>query len=166
MFRKMRRKKQELSREENIEILKSATSGVLAVLGDNDYPYAVPLSHVYDSGKLYFHCAIEGHKLDAVKNHSKASFCVIAQDDIIPEKYTTCYKSVIAFGKIHICNDEKEKITALQKMAYKFSPAQTEEQNSAEIKAHLSHTSIIILTIEHMTGKIAQELMMKRQKEL
>ena len=88
MFREMRRKKQELSRMESVALLERATSGVLAVLGDGDYPYAVPLSFVYYDEKLYFHCAVTGHKLDAVKRHPKASFCVIGQDHVLPEKYT------------------------------------------------------------------------------
>ena len=77
-FRKMRRFRQELSKPECDAILATATSGTLALLGDNEYPYAVPISHVYADGKLYFHSAKAGHKVDAIKNHDKASFCVIA----------------------------------------------------------------------------------------
>jgi nitroimidazol reductase NimA-like FMN-containing flavoprotein (pyridoxamine 5'-phosphate oxidase superfamily) len=79
MFRQMRRKRQELSETEAIAMLESCTSGVLAVHGDDDYPYAVPLSFAYEDGKLFFHCATVGHKLDAVKRDEKASFCVIAE---------------------------------------------------------------------------------------
>ena len=77
MFRDMRRKQQALPYEESVTILESASSGVLAVLGDEGYPYTVPLSYVYREGKLYFHCASEGHKLDAIRGCDKASFCVI-----------------------------------------------------------------------------------------
>lgn len=73
-FRKMRRNRQELSRDESIRILKEGTSGVLALHGDDGYPYAVPISYVYDDGKLYFHGAKSGHKLDALRSYPKASF--------------------------------------------------------------------------------------------
>jgi len=87
MFRKMRRIKQELSNEACIQVLNKGTSGVLAVYGENGYPYAVPLSYIYDNSKIYFHCALSGHKLYAIKSNSKVSFCVIDQDEIIPEEY-------------------------------------------------------------------------------
>ncbi|MFR1110032.1 MAG: pyridoxamine 5'-phosphate oxidase family protein, partial [Anaerotruncus colihominis] len=126
MFREMRRKKQELSRMESVALLERATSGVLAVLGDGDYPYAVPLSFVYYDEKLYFHCAVTGHKLDAVKRHPKASFCVIGQDHVLPEKYTTCFRSAIAFGRVRVLEDPAEKLHALELLAAKYSPGQAE----------------------------------------
>ena len=86
-FRAMRRKRQQLSEEESVAILKKATAGTLALLGDNDYPYAVPLSYVYQEGRIYFHSALAGHKVDAIRKCDKASFCVIEQDDVQPEKY-------------------------------------------------------------------------------
>ena len=110
MFREMRRKNQLLTDEECIEILNSSTSGTLALLGDNDYPYSVPISYVYNDGKLYFHSALTGHKIDAINMHSKASFCVIAQDKVVPEKYTTYFRSVIAFGKICVIDNDAEKL--------------------------------------------------------
>lgn len=85
MFREMRRKKQLLPEEEAIAILKEGTFGVLALSGDDGYPYAVPISYVYEGGKLWFHCAKSGHKLDAIRREPKASFCVTAQDKVVPE---------------------------------------------------------------------------------
>ena len=76
-FREMRRKRQQLSEEESISILRKSTAGTLALLGDNDYPYAVPISYVYADGRLYFHSALNGHKVDAIRKYDKASFCVI-----------------------------------------------------------------------------------------
>ena len=102
IFREMRQKKQELSRQEIADILHKGTSGVLALLGDNDYPYAVPISYVYDDGKIYFHSAKSGHKIDAIQRTEKASFCVIDKDLVVPEEYTTYFRSVIAFGQIRI----------------------------------------------------------------
>lgn len=88
-FRKMRRGRQELSLEETEAILNRQTAGVLALSGDGGYPYAVPISYIYADGKLYFHCAKSGYKLDAIRRDPKASFCVIDQDQIVPEKFTT-----------------------------------------------------------------------------
>ena len=108
MFREMRRKKQQLPQEICADILYQGTSGVLALYGDGGYPYAVPISYVYDGEKVYFHCAKYGHKLDAIKREPKASFCVIDQDQIIPEEYTTYFRSVIVFGTMRIINDEAQ----------------------------------------------------------
>ena len=109
MFRELRRKRQALSNEACSEILHRGTSGVLALAGGEGYPYAVPISYVYDGEKLYFHSAKAGHKLDAILREPKASFCVIDQDQIVPEEYTTYFRSVIAFGRIRILEDEEEK---------------------------------------------------------
>ena len=114
MFREMRRFGQQMPENEAIEILKNATSGTLAVLGDDGYPYAVPMSHFYCEGKIYFHCASEGHKIDAIRNCDKVSFCVISRDDVVPEKFTTYYCSVIAFGRVRILEDVQEKVTAIR----------------------------------------------------
>ena len=77
MFREMRRKRQLLPQEQALEILENNTSGVLALSGDGGYPYAVPMSYVYNDGKIYFHCAKAGHKIDAIRSCDKASFCVV-----------------------------------------------------------------------------------------
>jgi len=98
MFREMRRFRQALSQDDCAEVLRRNSSGVLAVSGDDGYPYAVPLSYVYAGSKLYFHCAPVGHKIDAIEKNSKVSFCVIDKDEVVPEKYTTYFRSVILFG--------------------------------------------------------------------
>lgn len=109
MFREMRRKLQLLDEKESIALLERGTAGVLALSGDEGYPYAVPISYVYNDSKIFFHSAVSGHKIDAIKNSDKASFCVIAQDHIVPKEYTTYYKSVIAFGRLRILEDASEK---------------------------------------------------------
>ena len=163
MFRQMRRNKQQLPDNECIEILESGTSGVLAVFGDDDYPYAVPLSYVYTDGKIYFHCAKTGHKLDAIKKHDKVSFCVISQDKIVPERYTTHYKSVIAFGKARILDDDTEIRESIELIAKKYHPTGTEEHRNAEIDGSYNALCMIELKIEHLTGKEARELTQKRK---
>ncbi len=161
MFREMRRKKQALSTEECIACLDSGTSGVLAVSGDNDYPYAVPLSYVYHDGRIIFHGAKSGHKLDAIARNEKASFCVIQQDHVVPEKYTTYFRSVIAFGKMHILEGESEKRIAIEILAAKYSP-NDEEGRLKEIDREFNILCMFELTIEHMTGKEAIELVKEK----
>ena len=102
MFRPMRRFKQALSPEECRAVLERGTSGVLALTGDGGWPYAVPLSYVYADGKLYFHSAKSGHKVDAIRSCPRVSFCVIDQDHIVPEEYTTYFGSHCPGGVHHL----------------------------------------------------------------
>lgn len=157
MFRNMRRSGQELTLEENIAILKRGTSGVLAVCGDDGYPYAVPLSYVYTEGKIYFHCAMTGHKTDAIERNDKVSFCVVDQDKIAPQKLTTYYRSVIAFGTAHILQDQTAIRRALERLAIKYAPEYRKERE-IEIAETIDHVRVIELDIEYMTGKQAREL--------
>jgi len=156
-FRQMRRKRQQLSEAESIGILRKATSGTLALLGDNGYPYAVPISYVYHEGKLYFHSALSGHKVDAIRQCDKASFCVIEQDDVQPKKYTTFFRSVIAFGRIHIIEDEEEKLSTARMLGNRYNP-NDDEGLEKEIESGLSRMLMIRFDIEHLTGKEAIEL--------
>ena len=156
-FRDMRRKRQQLSESESIGLLQKATSGTLALLGDNGYPYAVPISYVYHEGKLYFHSALSGHKVDAIRQCDKASFCVIEQDDVQPKKYTTFFRSVIAFGRIHIIEDEAEKLSTARMLGNRYNP-NDDESLKKEIESGLSRMLMIRFDIEHLTGKEAIEL--------
>ena len=156
-FREMRRKRQQLSEEKSIGVLQKSTAGTLALLGDNGYPYAVPISYVYADGKLYFHSALSGHKIDAIRNSDKASFCVIDKDDVHPEKYTTYFRSVIAFGRIHIIEDEQEKLETVRMLGDRYNPNQ-EEALQKELEKGLSRMVMIRFDIEHLTGKEAIEL--------
>lgn len=162
MFREMRRKGQILSPEECAAVLDRGTSGVLALSGDDDYPYAVPLSYVYDGAKLYFHCAQTGHKLDAIRRNAKASFCVVDQDQIVPEEYTTYFRSVIVFGKMRVLTDEGEKRAAIEKLAVKYAPADTEAGRRMAIERDWKPLCMLEMSIDHMSGKEAIELV--RQK--
>ncbi len=160
-FRAMRRSRQQLSEQECIGLLQRATSGTLALLGDNGYPYAVPISYVYADGRLYFHSALSGHKVDAIRRCDKASFCVICQDDVHPEKYTTFFRSVIAFGKIHIIEDDAEKLKTARMLGDRYNPGQ-EEALRKELASGLSRMLMICFDIEHLTGKEAIELVRQR----
>lgn len=154
----MRRKKQALSRRECDAILSRGTSGVLALHGDDGYPYAVPISYVYDGAKLYFHCAKSGHKLDAIRRSPKASFCVIDQDQIVPEEYTTYFRSVIAFGTIRILEDDRGKRTAIEKLAVKYAPEDSAQRRGEAIEREWAPLCMLEMAIDHLSGKQAIEL--------
>ena len=159
MFREMRRKTQQLSDTETRSILHQGTSGVLAVDGDAGYPYAVPLNYVYTEKDhtIYFHCAKSGHKLDAILANSKVSFCVTAMEQVIPERYTTRFRSVIAFGQAHVIEDVQKKRNAIDQLVKKYCPAQLPEDSEKEIQSAWDSFCIIGITIEHMTGKQTAE---------
>lgn len=159
----MRRKRQLLSEKESIAVLVNGTSGVLSLLGDDGYPYGVPISYVYADNKIFFHSAKAGHKIDAIRTYNKASFCVIDQDNIVPEEYTTYFRSVIVFGKLRILADEKELREAIEKLAIKYHPKDNAANRSKEISKELSRLYMIELSIEHMTGKEAIEIVKKNR---
>ena len=163
MFRKMRRFKQQLSKEECERILSEATSGVLAVHGDDGYPYTVPVSHVYRDGKLFFHCAKEGHKIDAIRKNEKVSFCVIAQDEVIPSERTTAYISVIAFGRASIVDDEQGLRRIAGLIGQKFSAAYPEDcQKETDETVAANRMYCVEITVEHLTGKCGLEVLRSR----
>ena len=152
-FRPMRRTDRQMTREECIPVLETATSGVLALSGDDGYPYALPISYVLAGGRLYFHSAATGHKIDAVRRSDKASFCVVAEDQVDPEHYTTHYRSVIAFGRIRVVEEPQEIRQALLLLAEKYSPQLPMERHHQMINAELSNLAVLEMTIEHLTGK-------------
>lgn len=152
MFREMRRKGNALTREEAIEIFEKNTNGVLAVHGDDGYPYAVPLSYVYSDEKIIFHSAKSGHKVDAVTNNEKVSFCVVDQDDIIPEDFNTLFRSAIAFGKARILTEDKEKEAGLELILSKYSP-DFMESGRKYIAQEWEHCIVVEIAVEHISGK-------------
>lgn len=160
----MRRRKQQLSTEETVAMLESATAGVLAVRAEDGYPYAVPLSFVHDDGKLYFHSAKAGMKLDAIAHDSRASFCVVADDEVISSTFTTHYRSAIVFGRMRIVEQDAEKRHALMRLAEKYSPDHLDEAGS-EIEGAWNRMYVLALDIEQLTGKAASEVITQRAAE-
>ena len=154
----MRRVRQQLTEADCAEILRTAASGVLAVSGDGGYPYAVPMNFVWDGDRIYFHCAVSGHKLDAIRSDSRVSFCVVGMDKTVPERFTSHYKSVIVFGRAEPVTDDAEKRSAVEKLAAKYSPDESAQSRSAEIDAFWDRLIMLRLSIEHMSGKQAKEL--------
>ena len=124
----------------------------------------MPLSYVLVGDKIFFHCAKEGHKIDAVRNYEKASFCVIDQDKIVSEEYTTYFRSVIAFGRVHILENEEEKMHAIRILAGKYSGDQGAEGIDREIGKNFANLCMLQFDVEHLTGKEAIELVRMKQK--
>ena len=124
---------------------------------------SVPISYVYHERKLYFHSALAGHKVDAIRNCDKASFCVIDKDDVQPEKYTTFFRSVIAFGRIQIIEDENEKLKTARLLGNRYNP-NDEESLQKELEHGFARMLMIRFDIEHLTGKVAIELIREQSK--
>ncbi len=159
MFREMRRKNCVISTETAEKILREGDYGVLALSGDDGYPYAVPINYAVEGNKIYFHSAKVGHKIDAMKNNDKVSFCVVDKHEIIAEDFTTHFTSAIAFGRIRIVddNDDPDKLRGLELLADKYSSTATAERRAKEL-GRLSALVVPVMTIEHLTGKAAREL--------
>ena len=157
MFREVARKKQALSIEECIEILIKEPRGVLSVLGDDDYPYGMPLNHYYceEDGKIYFHGGKQGHKVDAIKRHDKASFCVYDQGFRNPGEWALNIRSVIVFGRIEIVEDTEKVLKISRLLSYKFTD--DEEYIEHELINAGPRTLMFALKPECITGKIVNE---------
>ena len=155
MFRKMRRFKQQLTQRECEEILISQKRGVLAVLGDDGYPYAVPLDYVFDGGCLYFHSAVEGHKIDSIRACDKGSFNVIVQRELCDDGWSYFFDSVTVFGRLSEVNDAELKAEKLRLLGNKYFP--DTEITEKEIEKNGPRCALIELRTEHMTGKRVHE---------
>lgn len=164
MFRTMRRSAQALDEAQCREILACGSCGVLAVCGDGGYPYAVPLSYACEGERIYIHCAPEGHKLDAIAREEKVSFCVVARDDVVPEEYTTRYRSAIAFGRARILTRDKELRAGLMAICRKYAPGQ-DERSAREIEGALGRVAVVEVTIEHLSGKESRALACMRREQ-
>lgn len=159
-MREMRRRKQELTIQEAQAILRAGDHGVLALHGDDGYPYAVPLNYVYvedgldgdaEQGAIYFHCAREGHKVDAVRHNPQASFCVVGAHEVVPDTYSTDYQSVIAFGRLHIL-DEGSARKALFALGERYNPG-APEATAHEVAKDGPRCLVLELEIDHLTAK-------------
>ena len=157
MFREMLRKKQALAKEECIEILKSELRGVLSVLGDDDYPYGMPINHFYceQDGKLYFHGGKQGHKIDALKKHDKASFCVYDAGFRREGEWALNIKSVIVFGRIEFVDDQDTVYRLSEELSRKFTD--DDAYIKREIEQAGPRTLMFALVPEHITGKLVNE---------
>ena len=157
MFRKMRRFKQQISRESCVKILKEQPRGVLSVIGDDGYPYGVPMDHLYseEDNRLYFHCAREGHKLDAVNACDKVSYCVMDSGYRKDGEWALNINSVIVFGRMRVVSDEDKKREICVELCKKFTDDEAYLQK--ELDSAFSRVCCLELTVEHMTGKLVNE---------
>lgn len=162
MFRSMRRSRQQLTDSEAIDILCRRHTAVLALSGDDGYPYAVPVNYAYADGRIYFHGAKTGHKLDAIRRCDKVSLCVIDHDELVSEELTTYFRSVIVFGRARILEDEEAVHHAALVFGLKYN--EDEMKVEAEIKREAPALACVEITPEHITGKEAIELVRRRQQ--
>jgi uncharacterized protein len=150
--RDLRRRDRALSEDQAREILARANYGVLATLGPDGWPYAVPLNHVLSGDVLYMHCAVEGHKLENIANEERVSFCAVADTRVLPAKLTTLYESAIVFGRASLVTDPMEKRLALELLAIRFCGALSPEAVEA-IATSASQTAVVRIRLERLTGK-------------
>lgn len=157
MFRKMRRFAQQISVEKCIEVLKTQPRGVLSVIGDDGYPYGIPMDHWYceEDGKLYFHCAKEGHKLDAIRECDKVSYCVYDEGYRKEGEWALNINSVIIFGRIKLVEDLEKTKYICSNLCRKFTD--DEEYLQKELTNALPRVQCLELTPQHMTGKLVNE---------
>ena len=157
MFREIQRKNKIIPMEECIALLESETRGVLSVIGDDDYPYGMPMNHFYNSedGKIYFHCGKSGHRLDSLKNHNKVSFCVYDKGYKKDGDWALNVKSVIVFGKIELIDNIDMISDISMRLSHKFT--QDDEYIKSEIEKYAHETLLLQLTPEHITGKLVTE---------
>ncbi len=157
MFRKMRRFKQQISNEECIEKLKEQPRGVLSMIGDDGYPYGIPLDHWYSEkdGRLYFHCAKEGHKIDAITACDKVSYCVYDEGYRKKGEWALNIRSVVIFGRMHIVDDEEKKKEICTEICLKFTD--DKDYLEKELTNAFPRVCCLELVPEHMTGKLVNE---------
>ncbi|MCG8473137.1 MAG: pyridoxamine 5'-phosphate oxidase family protein [Desulfobacterales bacterium] len=153
MFRVLKREEKGLRREEAEALLAAGEYGVLSTIGEDGFPYGVPVNYVYEKGQIFFHCAVSGHKLDNIKACEKVSFCVVAESRVVPEKFTTHFKSVVAFGAARLAEGE-EKERGLFALVEKYAPGH-QADGAAYIRSALKKTGVVVMEVAHLSGKKA-----------
>jgi uncharacterized protein len=147
----MRRKDKAMQDGAIIGLLQNAEYGVLSTVDGNEQPYGVPLNYVLMNNCIYFHCALEGHKLDNLAANPKVSFCVVGRTKVLPAEFSTEFESVIVFGRASLI-EEEERYQALNALIEKYSPEFVSE-GSAYIEKFDSQTKLVRIEIQQVTGK-------------
>lgn len=150
-FQEMRRKDRQLESEEVTQLLERAEYGVLSTMGQNEYPYGIPVSYIYADDAIYFHCAVAGSKLDNIEKNNKVSFCVVGNTCVLSEKFTTNYESAVVFGKAQeVLGEEKQQ--ALERILQKYSPDYL-ESGRRYIESAATRVKVMKIAVEHLSGK-------------
>ncbi len=157
MFRAVRKKKNEISQDEAKNLLRSSRRGVLAVNGDEGYPYAIPINYLYDeeNNKIIFHGAKAGHKVDSIKKNDKICFTVFGNETFIEENWAPYLQSVVVFGRCHLVENRDDTISLVKKFALKYYP--NEDMVNEEIANSGKGVQMFEIKIEHLSGKKVQE---------
>ena len=157
MFRPVRKKKNEIGEETAKDLLRSSRRGVLAVCGDDGYPYAIPINYYYDeeNGKIFFHGSRVGHKVDSLKKCGKVCFTVVGNETVKDEEWAPYVKSAVVFGRCRMIEDRDETLSALKRFAMKYYP--DEQTADDEIDRSAKAVRMFEITVEHISGKEVQE---------
>jgi len=147
----MRRQDRQISESEAIEILQKGEFGVLSMCTPDSGGYGIPLNYALKDKAIYFHCALEGSKLEYLRQNNRVSFCVIGRTNVLPSQFGTVYESAIAFG-VAIEVEGEEKHEALMLFLEKYSADYIQEGTEYMIKA-FKRVKVIKLSIETITGK-------------
>ena len=151
MKRQVRRVDRAISESEAKEILRKGEYGILSTVSTDGQPYGVPVSYSYTEEGIYFHCALEGHKLENLNSNNKVSFCVVGATEVLPDKFGTKYESAIVFGQaFETLDDEKHK--GLLELVKKYSPG-FKEEGLRMIKNTGNKTKVYKIVVESITGK-------------
>ena len=151
----MRRIKQQLSEEESLEVLKKAKRGVLSVIGDDGWPYGIYLNPHFENGRIFFHGAKEGHKIDALKKDARVSFTVIDEGVKDEGGWAYAFRSVVVFGRVEFVEDQNEAVEICRRLARRFNPSEADIED--EIRRAAAHVQVFALIPEHITGKRIRE---------
>lgn len=151
-MRPMRRSDRQMSEERAREVLGQCEYGILNLQSEDAYPYGVPISFALEGNAIFMHCALEGKKVDQIKKNPKASITVVGATEVLAEKFSTAYESVMAFGSVDVVTEESEKLKGLMALVGKYSP-EFQESGAAYAQSAFQHTLVLKLNIENMTGK-------------
>ncbi len=152
MFREVKLKERAVINEKLVETIKNGSYGVLSTIGEDGFPYGVPLNYTYFEDCICFHCALEGHKIENIEFNEKVSFCVVTKSEIMSRKFDTNYKSTIVFGRAITVEDETEKSNILLSLIKKYSRSYLTAGKNY-MKKYWDETRVVKIKINHLSGK-------------
>lgn len=155
MFREMRRIKQLTDTAECVQVLNAAKRGVLAVNGEDGYPYAMTLNFVYSEkdNRVYFHCAGEGLRTDCLAGDDRVCFTCTGNESREEDKWYYTLTSVIIRGRCRPVTDAGKKLECLRSLAEKYCPSAQEVDRMMGKTESINRASVYEIEIEHITGK-------------